>query len=498
MILRTQAREAMAKEMKKRNLAAGLLGLVYRFYLRRQLARAARTRDKARDYLYHRVASIVESAARGRLGRRRARTIANLQYIQTRHPLSLHKALHQRFETDDRGREMNEKRLKKVFWYKKKIELDCLYKDYFTLCERKGFNPCRLIMEQNIEEIARRIRVREAYLITLIQAIYRGLILRKCLKIYRYEVIRIREIRAQSCFMIGKVYRGYVARKLRVPARLAQVLRRRRPEQYARERRKTRDRVRAKAARTRLLALYERERAEESTARATGLVNPSSAGGKKMAAFLDSAYGDDRTRRGGRQILDGVAEYDRRIAQEKASAQARKDWLQEHTKDAATEGPAKWLRGTVAKDHFDGTYAIDFDDGTREAHVDCLKLQGVRDHPPPSLGHKWKVGMVCLAKFSHRRDLCGRDGDTGTNRRRYYHRDEMSANSSAVIECLTTFQAKVAHDPRKLLRAHNSRMQRRNRGISFDYPERLYVDPRAALYEGTNSPVEETRVVEHT
>ena len=88
----------MAKEMKKRKRAASLLIMVYRFYLRRQLARAARTRQKCRYYLYHRCASIVESAARGRLGRRRARTFENLRYIKNRHPISLKKALAQKFE----------------------------------------------------------------------------------------------------------------------------------------------------------------------------------------------------------------------------------------------------------------------------------------------------------------------------------------------------------------------------------------------------------------
>ena len=195
--------------------------MVYRFYLRRQLARAARTRQKCRYYLYHRCASIVESAARGRLGRRRARTFENLRYIKHRHPISLKKALAQKFEVDKRTGES--KRLKKVFWYHTKVQLDCLYRDYFILCQRTGFVPPRIIVEQNIEEIARRIRVREEYLITLIQALYRGIILRKCLEIYKYEIIRIREIRANSCFRIGTIWRGYVARRLRVPARIAQV-----------------------------------------------------------------------------------------------------------------------------------------------------------------------------------------------------------------------------------------------------------------------------------
>ena len=492
----------MAKEMKKRKRAASLLIMVYRFYLRRQLARAARTRQKCRYYLYHRCASIVESAARGRLGRRRARTFENLRYIKHRHPISLKKALAQKFEVDKRTGES--KRLKKVFWYHTKVQLDCLYRDYFILCQRTGFVPPRIIVEQNIEEIARRIRVREEYLITLIQALYRGIILRKCLEIYKYEIIRIREIRANSCFRIGTIWRGYVARKLRVPARIAQVLRRKRPEQYARERREKRDRIRAKAARSRLRQLYEKERAEEATARASGLVNPNNVeggGGKKMAAFLDSAYGSDDVRRGGRQLLDGITEYDARIAREKEEKQARKDWLRKAVADEADRGP-KFLRGKIAKDNYNGTYDIDFEDGTKEASVDVLKIKQAEGFPKPSLGHKWKVGMVCMGRYSHKRDLCGHDVNDAGAYKRYYHRDEMSANSQQLIDKLTTFQVKPSHDSRSLLKNHNKRMEKRGRGISFDFPDTLYGDPRAALYEGERSPISpkdsEARVGEFT
>lgn len=38
---------------------------------------------------------------------------------------------------------------------------------------------------------------------------------------------------------------------------------------------------------------YAKERAEERSARLTGLVNPGACGGKKMAAFHASSYGSD-------------------------------------------------------------------------------------------------------------------------------------------------------------------------------------------------------------
>ena len=165
-----------------------LLIMVYRFYLRRQLARAARTRQKCRYYLYHRCASIVESAARGRLEEDEQGPSRTLRYIKNRHPISLKKALAQKFEIDKRTGES--KSLKRSSGTTRKCSSTVVYRDYFILCQRTGFVPPRIIVEQNIEEIARRIRVREEYLITLIQALYRGIILRKCLEIYKYEIIR--------------------------------------------------------------------------------------------------------------------------------------------------------------------------------------------------------------------------------------------------------------------------------------------------------------------
>ena len=93
-----------------------------------------------------------------------------------------------------------------------------------------------------------------------------------------------------------------------------------------------------------------------------------------MAAFLDSAYGSDDVRRGGRQLLDGIAEYDARIAREKEEKQTRKDWLRKAVADEADRGP-KFLRGKIAKDNYNGTYDIDFEDGTKEAAVDVLKIK---------------------------------------------------------------------------------------------------------------------------
>ena len=114
----------------------------YRFYLRRQSARARRTRDKVQEYLECRCAAIIQSILRGRLGRRKARTCAYLSYIRKAHPISLTKAL-------SRGGEV------KVFWYKSKEQVRLLFSNYLLLTERTGFTPPRYIVEANIHEIVR-------------------------------------------------------------------------------------------------------------------------------------------------------------------------------------------------------------------------------------------------------------------------------------------------------------------------------------------------------
>ncbi|CAN0533562.1 unnamed protein product, partial [Ectocarpus sp. 12 AP-2014] len=64
---------------------------------------------------------------------------------------------------------------KRVFWYKNEAEERQLYADYRMLVLRTGFRPPRIVVEQNIREIATRVLEREAELVRRIQARWRGL-----------------------------------------------------------------------------------------------------------------------------------------------------------------------------------------------------------------------------------------------------------------------------------------------------------------------------------
>jgi len=93
-------------------------------------------------YLNYFCAAIIEAILRGRLGRRRAQTCAQLHYIRKAHPISLNKAL-------SPGGEI------KVFWYKSKEQVRLLFENYLVLAERTGFLPPRYVVESNVREIVR-------------------------------------------------------------------------------------------------------------------------------------------------------------------------------------------------------------------------------------------------------------------------------------------------------------------------------------------------------
>ena len=131
--------------------------LNYRYYLRRCHGRAQRHAILVRRMLEGRCAAAIQSMVRGRLGRRRYVVEKSLVVVKSAHVMLVDRALHGKDYT------------KRVFWYKTATELAILYKDYYQLVERTGYNPPICTVEENINEIARRILEREAELVTRVQ-----------------------------------------------------------------------------------------------------------------------------------------------------------------------------------------------------------------------------------------------------------------------------------------------------------------------------------------
>ena len=304
--------------MRLKKKSARVIQSAYRYYLRRQFGRATRHRREVEAMLLHRSARAAQSLVRGRLGRRKAVCVKALRVIERAHPMLVARALRARDEDemgrDDRGRQnapknsagltkgksrnptakqrRREKGGKKVFWYKTKEQLDMLYSDYLVLVERTGYQPPRFVVEENIKEIARRIVARMHVLTTRVQARWRAITVRFLLITYVMEKIRVREIEYAAVFRIARVFRAWVARKgiARMKLEDAQGAIK---ASYAGWRKLRAEGEAARGDAAHADERYKRERAEERAARFTGTVHPGLAGGNKMTAFRESAYGTD-------------------------------------------------------------------------------------------------------------------------------------------------------------------------------------------------------------
>ena len=304
--------------MRLKKKSARVIQSAYRYYLRRQFGRATRHRREVEAMLLHRSARAAQSLVRGRLGRRKAVCVKALRVIERAHPMLVARALRARDEDemgrDDRGRQnapknsagltkgksrnltakqrRREKGGKKVFWYKSKEQLEMLYNDYLVLVERTGFQPPRFVVEENIKEIARRIVARMHVLTTRVQARWRAITVRFLLITYVMEKIRVREIEYAAVFRIARVFRAWVARKGIARMKLADAQGAIKAS-YAGWRKLRAEGEELAGMQLTLMNNYKRERAEERAARFTGTVHPGLAGGNKMTAFRESAYGTD-------------------------------------------------------------------------------------------------------------------------------------------------------------------------------------------------------------
>jgi hypothetical protein len=104
------------------------------------------------------------------------------------------------------------------YWYKTKAELDLLYKDYRILVQRTvgtGNRPPLYVVEQNINEVARRVMALLNMYATRIQARWRGLVGREFLMgVYKRQIVRVREIRHAAAYSLQRTFRGWFARKV--------------------------------------------------------------------------------------------------------------------------------------------------------------------------------------------------------------------------------------------------------------------------------------------
>ena len=272
-------KRALARK-RARELAASIL---LQRRMRGVFARQEFARRCAAKHLFKRLlnrgATIIQSQYRGRLGRREGVAEASLAWIKNAHTKLLKMALVNRFG------------FRKVFWFKAKSELKLLFLDYKLLCERLGNEPPVHALEWNVGEIARRIYKLQCAFATRIQKIFRGLLGRNFIRLYRRERARLWRIQAAGTFLIQKLYRGWVYR-MRFRS-----LRERRAksimmEMYMAERNQKKLDARKREQRRVLMQRYKKQRKEEISARFTGKSPFGAANGRKMKAFALTEYGD--------------------------------------------------------------------------------------------------------------------------------------------------------------------------------------------------------------
>ena len=95
--------------------------------------------------------------------------------------------------------------------------------------------------------------------------------------------------------------------------------------------------------------------------------------------------------------------------------------LPANTRAKLEDAKSKWLQGYIARDNHDGTYDVNFEDGSSEQAIEKRKIRQAEKedgtlYPKPKEGKAWKVNMICLARYSHKRDtsnLVSTDGSYG-------------------------------------------------------------------------------------
>ena len=272
----------MMKRRKLEVLNAMKIQAFYRAHLRHRYGYAFHKKILGERRLVYRAATMIQSHARVRLARRRIRTERNLVIIKSAHLLLLRWALR---PGPDRVN---------TFWYPNKSEERLVYSDYIDFCTRTGFIPPRKTVEKNIAELATRIRNRQHTLITLVQRRYRGVMARRVLVLYKMETYRYRQWQFANIIKLQSLWRGYILR-LQLPVMIRQL----KSDQVMQAYRKHREEEKFYKGRAWVREVarkaYRTERQEEKTVRMTSRIREAKEyNGRKMKAFADSVYADDR------------------------------------------------------------------------------------------------------------------------------------------------------------------------------------------------------------
>lgn len=224
----------------------------------------------------------------------------------------------------------------KVFWYKRPEILNMLWQDYVALVDRTGHQPPRSIVEDNIKEISKRIKLRRHELVTHVQRQFRGFVTRRLVKYFKYEQIRLLEWMVGNVLPIQRLFRGHSARN-KIPKMIAEFTKEKRMRAYL----KHSERKVLKASIGKALQIvksaYVQERGEEKTARFTTRIEaPVHHNMKKMHAFAASCYAGEKLPNKMGELLDFAIKHETIKHDEVEAERVRKVFI---NKRIAERGP---------------------------------------------------------------------------------------------------------------------------------------------------------------
>jgi hypothetical protein len=308
----SERKAVIDKAVAEQDAAAIVMKRAYRLYLRRMYGRAFRETVRYYNLIRYRAATCISKNARVRLARRQLKTERLLLIIKAAHPLLLQKAL---LPTS--------KSAKKLFWYESKEHERMLYADYIDFMDRTGFDPPRCVVEDNIREIATRIRIRENLLCTRVQRRWRGLLHRRMIVLYRQECLWLRQWREGRVLSLQRMFRGHNAR-LKLIKYIYDAIAEKERSKYSNWRQEKKLAAELSLAKELTKSAYLKERALEKTTRLIGRIEYDS---KKMKAFSESCYADDRLARTSMMVAKSEHTDSHRIEKARHDRHERREFL---------------------------------------------------------------------------------------------------------------------------------------------------------------------------
>lgn len=446
-----ERKNVIVTKVEQELAAAFVLKRAFRSFMRRMYGRAYRAAVRARALLRNSAATVITKNARVRLARRMLKTERYLKIIKEAHPILLQKALLP-----------TRKSSKKLFWYASKHHEVMLYENYVEFCDRTGFDPPRCVVEENIAELAKRIRIRENLLITRVQKRWRGLLTRRIVILFRQEVYWLRQLRSAKILAIQRIYRRHAAR-LHMATIRNDVRTSREMKSYQAWRRSRSVSQQVDLAKELMRGAYTKERREEITARFTGRVADGGVRGK-MRTFAASSYSDDRLQNSMQQVLkDEYAAVDRK-KREFAMKTERRTFMMNRI---AEYGP----RGFGNRGEIPAVDSLCSADALKE-----LEEQQQQQSTKPSLS------AVILGSAGSGGTAGPRESSRSTGMRALFN-EELRSVTADIVDIISK---DTSFDPSSLLgqfKAHNTGKDIHESRKHFKYPKDINVDKLKVLYE---------------